>query len=445
MTRSPRVLAALATVGVLVCIVGLAATLAGPAPARDVAFVGENSESEARCHGPALWNGERAWVACDWSYKDRALVELDPETARATVLYRWSLEDGNTPSLRVARPCADGQVFVIGETKQTTLVTRRGADIVAGRVDVAGDAVLGAECRGDGIDLFVREPAGYAVLRVVGDASERISTIAASDVPGEVVGAWSEGGAWHAIVNNSRALALLAGKLGAELARIGDSAPGQSACAIGEPGGWLGTGSPNCSFGPMVHHEDGAFRVTPMVSALRALVVHTPPARGFGMTLDDAEATRFRGLGALDFELSRRGEVHEAQRGADTPVEVAKASFSALAIGAFALPLSGDRVAVWGGLGSRLVILGPDLRRTDAPGMLDRVLRPVLHFRASSNSVVDRAFYGALLLATPAWLIAFAVLRRRSPRPRGLVTAAGAYVLLVLFGVWSFFRVLEWL
>jgi len=92
-SRSPRVLVALATMGAVTVLVSLGVALTRPSPARDVSFVGGNDDDDARCHGPVVWTGDVAWATCDWFYRDRALVELDPEAARATVLHRWSVDE----------------------------------------------------------------------------------------------------------------------------------------------------------------------------------------------------------------------------------------------------------------------------------------------------------------------------------------------------------------
>jgi hypothetical protein len=110
--RSERVLVALATFGALFCVASLAYGVTRVPLVRDVAFSGVDHRSGPACHGPALWNGERAWVTCDWRHAAvRTLVEFDPETARATVLHRWSRTDGDTPALQVVRPCPDGLLF----------------------------------------------------------------------------------------------------------------------------------------------------------------------------------------------------------------------------------------------------------------------------------------------------------------------------------------------
>jgi hypothetical protein len=82
--RSSRVLLALATVGATIVLGCLALALARTPPARDVAFVGGWDDDNARCRDQSAWNGKVAWTTCDWFYRDRALVELDPEDARAT-------------------------------------------------------------------------------------------------------------------------------------------------------------------------------------------------------------------------------------------------------------------------------------------------------------------------------------------------------------------------
>ncbi len=437
---------ALATAGALAIVVSLAFALTRAAPARDVFFVGGKDGDDARCHGPVVWTGEVAWTACDWFYRDRALVELDPETARATVLHQWSVDDGNTPGLRIVRPCEGGQLFVIGEGRRTTVVTRRAAEVRASVADFPGDAVLGATCSGGGVDLFVAEADGYSIYRAEGEVIERRRTIRTDAVAGQIVGAWFEGDAWHVVVNNTRDHEVLFGRLESGLSRIDGAGLELSLCLIGEPGGWLGPGrgSP-CSLGAAVHREHGALRITRLEQRIAALVVDESAKPGFGMTIEGPDTKLFRGPGALDLELRRRGPVYEAQRGSGDPVVVAKASFSALDVGVRALPLSGERVAIWGDLGGRLVILGPDLRRLDELGILERTLRPFGRFQASSKSLFDQGCYFTLLLASLAWLVALAISWRQKQRPRRLVSAAGLFVALFGVGVWGFFNVLAWI
>ncbi len=437
---------ALATGGALTVVVSLAVALTRASPARDVSFVGGSDGDDARCHGPVVWTGEVAWTACDWFYRDRALVELDPEAARATVVHRWSVDDGNTPDLRIVRPCEGGQLFVIGESRQTMVVTRRAAEVRATVANFPGDAVLGATCSAGGVDLFVAEAKGGAIYRVEGEVIERRRTIGMDAVPGQIVGAWFEDGGWQVVVNNTRDQEVRFGRLDSGLSRIDGAGLELSLCLLGEPGGWLGTdrGSP-CSHGPVVHREHGAFRITRLEQRIDALVVDESREPGFGITIDGPDGKLFRGPGAPLLELRRRGPVYEARRGSGDPVVIAKASFSPLDIGARALPLSGERVAIWGGLGSRLVILGPDLHRLDELGILGRTLRPFGRFRSSAKSLFDQVCYFALLLTSPAWLVAVAITWRRIKRRGPLVSAAGLFIVLFIVGVWGFFNVLAWI
>jgi hypothetical protein len=163
------------------------------------------------------------------------------------------------------------------------------------------------------------------------------------------------------------------------------------------------------------------------------------------VTLEGADAKLFRGPGALGLELRRRGSVFEAQRGSAAPVVVAASSFSSLDLGAMALPLSGERVAVWGGLGSHLVILGPDLRRLDEPGIVQRTLRPLTRFRASAKSTFDRICYAILLVSSVGWLLALPILRRRDMHFKRARLAAALFVALLVVGATGFYNVIVWI
>lgn len=443
-SRLSRVAVALATVIALTILGSLAWTLTTPAPPRPVAFVGGDHDDAATCHSAVAWDGRVAHTACAWLYRDRALVELDPETAQATVLHRWSHDDGNTPDLRILQACGDGQLFVLAETRQTTLVTRRAGEIHAYTANTPGSDVLGATCVDHGVELFVAEDRGYAVLRVSDATVERLRAIPAADVAGTIVGAWSEGDAWHAVAT-TRSGELLAGPLASPLAPVAAAGPDVHVCAIGQPGGWLGIeGRRHCSTARALTHVDGAFRVAELTRLREGLVVDVGPGRGHGVTLLDGDASQFRGRGALDFDLHARDRLFTAQRDPAAPVEVAQARDSSLVLGARALPLTGERVAVWGSLGSDLLILGPDLRRLDEPGLLQRTLSPFGRFRSSAKSTFDQVCYFTLLAASLAWLLVLATYRG-TDRRAGHRRAAALMVVLFVVGAAGFYKVLAWL
>lgn len=443
-SRSLRVAMALATAGALTILGSFAWTLTTPAPPRPVAFVGSDHGDDASCLGAVAWDGRVAHAACAWSYRDRALVELDPETAQATALHRWSLSDGNTPDLRILRACGDGELFVLEETSQTTLVTRRADDLRAYTAKIPGSDVLGATCVDHGVDLFVAENGAYAVHRVTDATVERLRAIPAADVAGTIVGAWFEDDGWHAVAT-TRTGEILAGPLATPLAPVGAVGPAADVCAIGQPGGWLGfEGRGPCFTARALVYADGAFRVSEPTQLRHGLVVDVGPMHGYGVTLLD-EDLQFRGRGGQDFDLHTRDRLFTAQRGQAAPVVVAQARYSSLALGARALPLAGERVAVWGGLGKGLLILGPDLRRVDEPGLLQRTLSPFGRFKQTSKSTFDQICYFTLLAASLVWLLILSTYRRGTARHAGYRRAAVLLVVLFAVGARGFHAVLAWM
>jgi hypothetical protein len=294
-------------------------------------------------------------------------------------------------------------------------------------------------------DVGAGRAAGGSELGGVSDATvERLRAIPAADVAGTIVGAWSEGDAWHAVAT-TRSGELLAGPLASPLAPVAAAGPDVHVCAIGQPGGWLGIeGRRHCSTARALTHVDGAFRVAELTRLREGLVVDVGPGRGHGVTLLDGDASQFRGRGALDFDLHARDRLFTAQRDPAAPVEVAQARDSSLVLGARALPLTGERVAVWGSLGSDLLILGPDLRRLDEPGLLQRTLSPFGRFRSSAKSTFDQVCYFTLLAASLAWLLVLATYRG-TDRRAGHRRAAALMVVLFVVGAAGFYKVLAWL
>jgi hypothetical protein len=453
--RGVRFLVALASVCALVVIAGLVLAWLGPPPPRDVIFTGEigrRSVGRESCHGPAFWTGEVAWATCDWFYRDRALVELDPESGRATSLYEWSLDDGNTPELSIVRPCGDGRLFAIGETAQTTLVTLRSGAASGSAVQVPGERVLGAECRDGGVELFVQEPEGHSIRRARDGRLEPVQVIAAGDLPGRVLGAWFESGRWHVLVQKQSERdkekdAVVAGPLGEGLSEVYAARRYTRICLMGEPGGWM-CNTPGAE--QLLTRAGGVYQATPIGRSsgepivLRALQAGAPPIRA--VRGESGRSARFGGLGAVDFELAERGSAWVAKRDPGDGVVVAKSAFSSLGIGPKALPLSGDRVAIWGGLGGQLIVLGPDLRRMDPIGVAARTLRPLGRFRASSTSIFDQICYFALLLATPAWFVLLAVARRgQKIGDWQLRRFALLFLALAIIGARGFYNVLLWI
>ena len=442
MGRTTRVLVVLASLAGAFLIGALALAWLTPSPARDVVFVGGWDSDDARCGGPVVWSEGRAFAACDWFYDDRALVELDPESARATVLHRWSLDDGNTPELWIVRPCPGGRLFVVAETKQTTLVARRASGTTATSVPIAGKRVLGAECGANDVELFTEEESEYVVGGARDGRFEPRQKIDRASIDARVTGAWLEGGKWHVIGLRDDGRGIN-GAIGEPAKRFAVPYSFFRPCLLGDPGGWLCGGSVSRAF---IAHESGVFRAESLEwePETLALYLDPPAARGFGTEV--LSGIRFDGLGANGFELAKTRSGFRAQRAGGPPVVVAKAAYSALAVSPHALPLSGGRVAIWGGLGGELVVLGPDLERTDALGMVARALRPFGRFRASSNSVFDRICYGVLLAMAPAWLIGLAVTyRRRLEAERRLRVAAIVFLALFAIGVASFLRVVAWM
>lgn len=392
-----------------------------------------------------MWNGEVAWATCDWFYRDRALIELRPEDARATVLYRWSVDDGNTPELRIVRACDGGRLFVIGETKQSTVVRVQPAAISANAVPLPGKSVLGAACREGAVELFIKVDSEHSIQRLTNGRLEKVRTLASAELPADarVIGAWFEGSRWHALVQTEDDGAGMAGALGGSFTRIAGGEAGSDLCAMGEPGGWLCN---DASADAIVTRVEGAFRVTPFRAlAVDTFVLSVGSSPFLSLTYEVSDGTKFSGLGELDFKLAEHGSVYAAQR-ANADVVVAKRAFSSLDIAARALPLSGRRVAVWGGLGDELIVLGPELRREDALGIVARTLRPFARFRSSANSLFDQVCYFVLLLGTIAWftLLVRAGVRRWDDERR-LRRFALIFVALFVVGVWGFYNVLIWI
>ena len=442
MSTMTRVLVALASVAAAFVLAVLAVAWSTPSPPRDVAFVGGWDSDDASCGGPVLWSEGRAFAACDWFYDDRALVELDPEAARATVLHRWSVDDGNTPELSIVRPCPDGELFVVAETKQTTVVVRRASGTTGSSIPIAGERVFGAHCSADGTQLFVEGERAYVAGHARDGRLEPVSSTPRADVDGRVVGAWRENDVWHVFRVGNQGGAI-SGPIG-EAGRRHDLPDFSSRpCLVGEPGGWL------CDAGGLraiVVREYATFRAAPVPLGADGVVLHAGAPQMVGATTRSSSRTKFHGLGKLGFELADDGSAFRAERAGGAPIVVAKAAYSSLELNARALPLSGDRIAIWGGLGRQLVVLGPSLERADALGIVARTVRPLARFRASSNSIFDRIAYFTLLLAAPAWLIGLAIAyRRRREAERRLRIAAVVVVALFVIGVASFLRIASWL
>ncbi len=434
----------LATLGAVAMLMSLVWATLGPAPARDVEFVGGWSEGEPTCHGPALWTGKVAYAACDWVYRRRALIRFDPEEARATVIHRWETDDGNMPELRVFQPCGDGQLFVIAETAQTRVITARGGRVSQRVAEVPGNDVLGAACREGAVDMFVHQGGQYRIVRPGDGSLERMSDLKPSDTPGDVLGAWLEGSAWHVVVrgqdNN-----VSVGVLGGELKRVA-TLKNQS-CLVGAPGGWLFVaGRHGCwRGGTLISHAGDQWHATAVPSNAHNATVYSGGGLTAGYLQESDKVYTFGGLGALDFTLTR-GPAFVASRSDGTTAAVAMGSYSSLETGAHALPLSGDRVAVWGGLGDQVVVMGPKLRRQDDIGTLARIVRPWGRFNASAKSTFDQICYFALLIATPLWGIALFLGRGKyGKRERWLRRSALTYLILFAICLWGFSRVAEWI
>lgn len=440
-----RISASLATVAAVAILGSLVATLAVPSPPRAVSFPG-GADDEPSCHGAAVWTGEVAWATCDWYYRDRALVELDPETARAKVLHRWRLDDGNLPELRIVRPCEDGRVFVIGETKQTTVVVKRGPAITGSVVDVPGNRVLGARCDAGGVELFTGDEGIYSLVQAKDGRVERRAAPVHAALPGRIAGAWFEGDRWHVVVRSYPEEVALSGPSNEKLVRIEAVRDGQAFCLLGEPGGWLCT---EPAYAPAaLGRVDGAFRLTSFGGRGDRFVLHSGGGDPVGFTIEASERVRrFRGIGPLELELAEESSAFRARRAGRPNVTVARASASPLLIGPWALPLGGERVAIWGGLGSELIILGPELKRLDAYGPIGRVFRPFGKFEASTMSVLDQIRYFGVLIAACVWLVLLLLgaLGRWKPDGRRLRNVALIVLALFAVGIGGFFEVVSWI
>jgi hypothetical protein len=434
------VVTGVAAVGVLLAVIY---ALTGPPRPRPVSYVGAWGDKPT-CHGPSLWAGERAYAACDWFYDKRALVELDPETAEAMVIHRWEVDDGNTPELRIAQSCGDGWLFVIAETKQTTVVTRRGEAVRPRVAEVAGERVLGAACEGDEVELFVaRAEGGYASLRSDGEGFAAAARVETSD-GGRVVAAWHEDGAWHVVAEREQQISV--GELGGDGTVIGTSEG--TVCAAGAPGGWLFVGSSAGCSSPdvLVTRVGDAFRLTPSEGRV-ARVVYQGREPRVGFSSEQDAPLLLTGMGELDLELGVDGEAFVARRSEGPDVAVAKRSYSSLRIGACAFPLSGDRVAIWGGIGESLIIVGPDLARTDGPSAPAQLMSAV-HFLSSSTSLFDVICFYTLTAASLLYLglLGLAWRRRKPPEPLPIAPGlAWAYLLLVALGARGLYHVVVWL
>jgi len=442
--RSNRllVLTGAAAVAVLLAVVY---GLTGPPRPRTVSFTGGWELSPPSCQGPVLWTGKLAYAACSWFYRKRALVAFDPEQAEAQVIYRWELDDGNTPDLRIVQPCGDGELFVVEETRQTTVVTRHGNQVKARVAKVPGKRVLGAACDGDTIELFVLTgDEGHALLGSTGDGFGPAKGLAASAQAGRVVAAWRQDDSWHVIAQREQEVT--AGKLGEPGTAVADS--DARPCAAGEPGGWLFVGAGTSCWRPdaMVSRVDGAFQLREGDGA-EAQVVHLEGSSRVGYSKGDGTPVIMTGTGSTDLELGRERGNFVVRRGATGPVAVAKSDYSPLYLGALALPLSGDRVAIWGGIGGAVIVVGPDGSRLDGPGWLAQ-LRSAAGYRAGTMSLVDVISFYGLSLASPIYLLLLARAWRRRKPPEPLPLAPGiawAFLLLVLVGARGVVHLVQWL
>lgn len=442
--RSNRLLV-LTGVAAVAVVLAVVYGLSGPPRPRSVSFTGGWEHGAPSCQGPVLWTGKVAYAACNWFYRKRALVAFDPERAEAQVIYRWELDDGNTPDLHIHQPCGDGELFVVAETRQTTVVTRHGDQVKARVAKVPGQSVLGAACDGETIELFVvTRDKGHALLGSAGDGFGPARVLPASTRAGRVVAAWRQDGSWHAIAQ--RYAKVTAGQLGAPGTWVADSL--LTPCAAGEPGGWLfvGAGTSCWQTYAMVSRVDGAFQLRSTDGA-EAQVVYVEGSSRVGYRKGDSTPLIMTGTGSADLGLGRSRGNFVVWRGAADPVAVAKSDYSSLHVGALALPLSGDRVAIWGGNGGDVLVVGPDGSRLDGPGWPAQ-LASALGFRAGTMSLVDIISFYGLSLASPIYLLllARAWRRRKPPEPWPLAPGiAWGFLLLVLVGARGVYHLVLWL
>lgn len=439
----------------------------GPSPPRDVAVTGGWSGAEMTCRSPVLWTGEVAYAACDWSYRRRALVELRPEAAAAAVVQRWETDDGNVPRLSLVQACGDGELFVIGETERTTIVRRSGGASTTHHVDIPGHQILGAACDG-GVHLFAEvETPGvrYATYELTSGGFARTEDVA---IPWVVLGAWREDGRWHVAVSrrdDAEAIGaspknVYAGPIGGPEQLIGSAGPSGAdrPCLVGAPGGWLfvsGTGL--CAAeSPFLSADGGtlALHARSKRALLDGLVYVSPPRTGDAKegtgprvwsSVRDANGVRVVGP-ARQLEMAHRDGAFWIQEAGGGAVPVAKSRSSRLEIDLSALPLDGGGVALWGGLGAQLVVLGPDLRRRDELSGLARLVRPWGRFKASSKSTLDQVRYFALLALTPAYLLVLVLaVARRQACARWSRRCAALYLVVAALSLGGAYRILQWI
>ena len=418
--------------------------LLGPPRPRQVTYLGGWERTDASCQGPVLWTGKRAYAACNWVYRKRALVAFDPERAEAETLHRWEIEDGNTPDLRIVQPCGDGELFVIAETKQTTVVTRRGTEVKARVAPVPDKHVLGAACDGETIELFVATGEdGYGLMASTGDGFGPVKAVPHDAAAGRLVAAWRQAGSWHVIQHRDGEVS--AGKLGEAAAVVGQSEA--TPCAAGQPGGWLFVAARSSCWRPdaVLSQVDGELRLQPGDGA-EATAVYADGGAQLGFSEGDGPVL-MTGMSSGALELGRVRGRFVVRRGDRGPVAVAKSDYSSLGIGALALPLEGDRVAIWGGIGDAVIVLGPDLSRVDGPGWLAQ-LASVVRFRAGTMSILDIVSFYTLLVTSPMYLIVLALAWRRRKPPEPLPVAPGlawAFLLAVIVGARGVYHIVPWL
>ncbi len=334
---------------------------------------------------------------------------------------------------------------MVAETRQTTVVTRHGDQVKARVAKVPGESVVGAACDGETIELFVLiSDDVHALVGSTGDGFGPAKGLAASARSGRIVAAWRQDSSWHVIAQREQEVT--AGKLGEPGTAVADS--DASPCAAGEPGGWLFVGGRRSCWRPaaMVSRVDGAFQLRANDGA-KAQVVYAEGSSRVGYSKGDGRPVIMTGMGSADLELDREGGSFVVRRGDTGPVAVAKSDYSSLGSGALALPLSGDRVAIWGGLGGAVIVVGPDASRLDGPGWLAQ-LGSARSFRAGSMSLVDVISFYALSLASPIYLLLLALAWRRRKPPERLPLAPGiawAFLLLVLVGARGVYHLVQWL
>lgn len=426
-----------------------------PSAAREITFLDEGDwkDINAGCHGPDVFLDGKIWSACDWAYKRRALVRIDPQDAKATIVYRWEIDDGNVPEIVAYQPCDEGHLFVIGETKQSTLVRITDQGPSVSTIPDRGREIVGAACLSDAIEiavetLFSKSRSPVVIRRLDNSKSPHSSRpMPASVRAGDLNGAFFEKGSWH-FLYSTRSTEDPA-KIKLVTTRENQSEP--TTLTV------LESGSGRYAVGPPVNRlgRRGSvyFRQNPGGWTARTVASHSERNMtlfvgldpGFGFTSSDEAGWHFSGLGQEPLSLrSDKNSVNlEAWRGQGTKTVIGQNHGFLIAPRAFPMPNGG--IALWGRLGNQLMVLDGDLQRIDGLNVWERLGRGS-DFSASSKSTFDKACYFIILVITPFYLLIlfFFFIRSRGKKGR-LILTTGIFLVITLICGKGFYAVILWI